>query len=468
MQENKTKTRIITEEEMNIQREYEKKVKEIILSRTAHPKALVRTFGCQQNVADSQRIKGMLRDMGYDFTEDENEADFVLFNTCAVREHAEDRVIGNVGALKPIKEKRRDMIIALCGCMMQQEHVANKIKKSYPIVNLVFGTHVVHKLPQLLYETLTGDKRVFSMPDIDGVIAEGIPQINDGGVRGWLPIMYGCNNFCTYCVVPHVRGRERSRNPDDIERDFRDMLSRGIKDITVLGQNVNSYNGGISFADLLRRLDKIPGDYVLRFMTSHPKDCNEDLIRAMSECEHVERHIHLPVQSGSDRVLKAMNRHYTREHYLSLIDLARKYMPDVQFTSDIIVGFPGETHDEFLETVSLIKQVRYHSLYTFIFSPRVGTPAEKMDDPISRKEKGEWFTYLCGEQEKISSEISNAQIGRTFRVLVEEKSRKDGFMYARTKCNQIVEIVGEEKMIGEFIDVKITSASAWMLSGEKI
>ena len=468
MQENKTKTRIITEEEMNIQREYEKKVKEIILSRTAHPKALVRTFGCQQNVADSQRIKGMLCDMGYDFTEDENEADFVLFNTCAVREHAEDRVIGNVGALKPIKEKRRDMIIALCGCMMQQEHVANKIKKSYPIVNLVFGTHVVHKLPQLLYETLTGDKRVFSMPDIDGVIAEGIPQINDGGVRGWLPIMYGCNNFCTYCVVPHVRGRERSRDPEDIERDFRDMLSRGIKDITVLGQNVNSYNGGISFADLLRRLDKIPGDYVLRFMTSHPKDCNEDLIRAMSECEHVERHIHLPVQSGSDRVLKAMNRHYTREHYLSLIDLARKYMPDVQFTSDIIVGFPGETHDEFLETVSLIKQVRYHSLYTFIFSPRVGTPAEKMDDPISRKEKGEWFTYLCGEQEKISSEISNAQVGRTFRVLVEEKSRKDGFMYARTKCNQIVEIVGEEKMIGEFIDVKITSASAWMLSGEKI
>mgnify|MGYP004612820215 FL=1 len=468
MQENKTKTRIITEEEMNIQREYEKKVKEIILSRTAHPKALVRTFGCQQNVADSQRIKGMLCDMGYDFTEDENDADFVLFNTCAVREHAEDRVIGNVGALKPIKEKRRDMIIALCGCMMQQEHVANKIKKSYPIVNLVFGTHVVHKLPQLLYETLTGDKRVFSMPDIDGVIAEGIPQINDGGVRGWLPIMYGCNNFCTYCVVPHVRGRERSRDPEDIERDFRDMLSRGIKDITVLGQNVNSYNGGISFADLLRRLDKIPGDYVLRFMTSHPKDCNEDLIRAMSECEHVERHIHLPVQSGSDRVLNAMNRHYTREHYLSLIDLARKYMPDVQFTSDIIVGFPGETHDEFLETVSLIKQVRYHSLYTFIFSPRVGTPAEKMDDPISRKEKGEWFTYLCGEQEKISSEISNAQIGREFRVLVEEKSRKDGFMYARTKCNQIVEIVGEEKMIGEFIDVKITSASAWMLSGEKI
>ena len=466
--QNKAKTAVVSKEEIFKQREYEKRVKEIITSRYDKPKALVRTFGCQQNVADSQRIKGMLQDMGYTFTEDEREADFVLFNTCAVREHAEDRVIGNVGALKPIKEKRKNMIIALCGCMMQQEHIAEKIKKSYPIVNLVFGTHVIHKLPQLLYETLTGGKRIFELPDTDGIIAEGIPQVHDGGVRGWLPIMYGCNNFCTYCVVPHVRGRERSRTPEDIERDFVGMLESGIKDITLLGQNVNSYNGGVSFADLLRRLDKIDGEYVLRFMTSHPKDCNENLLRAIAESKHIEHHIHLPVQSGCDRVLKAMNRHYDREHYLSLVKTARELIPDVQFTSDIIVGFPGESYDELCETISLIEQVRYQSLYTFIYSPRVGTPAAKMDDPVSCEEKGKWFTELCEHQEKISGEISRSQVGRTFRVLIEEKSRKDGILNARTRCNQIVEIAADESMIGSFANVRIEQADTWILKGEII
>lgn len=466
--QNKAKTAVVSEAEILKQREYEKRVKEILQERYDKPKALVRTFGCQQNVADSQRIKGMLRDMGYTFTEDEHEADFVLFNTCAVREHAEDRVIGNVGALKPIKEKRRGMIIALCGCMMQQEHIAEKIKKSYPIVNLVFGTHVIHKLPQLLYETLTKGKRIFELPDTDGIIAEGIPQVHDGGVRGWLPIMYGCNNFCTYCVVPHVRGRERSRTPEDIERDFVGMLEDGIKDITLLGQNVNSYNGGVSFADLLRRLDKIEGEYVLRFMTSHPKDCNEDLLHAIAQSKHIEHHIHLPVQSGSDRVLKAMNRHYDRKHYLHLVETARKLIPDVQFTSDIIVGFPGESYDELCDTISLIEKVRYQSLYTFIFSPRVGTPAAKMDDPVSRDEKGKWFTELCEVQEKISGEISQSQVGKQFRVLIEEKSRKDGYLNARTRCNQIVEIQADVSMIGSFADVKITAADTWILKGELI
>lgn len=466
MAENKTV--FVSAEEMALQKEFANKVKNILSKSESKPKALVRTFGCQQNIADSQRIKAMLLEMGYDFTEDEFEADFVLFNTCAVREHAEDRVFGNVGALKPIKSQRKNMVIALCGCMMQQEHIAERIKKSFPIVNLVFGTHVIHKLPELLYETLTKQKRIFSIEDTDGIIAEGIPQVNDGSFRGWLPIMYGCNNFCTYCIVPYVRGRERSRTPEAIEEDFKKMLSSGIKDVTLLGQNVNSYNGGISFADLLRRLDKIEGDHVIRFMTSHPKDCTEDLLIAMSESKHVEHHIHLPVQSGSDRVLKAMNRHYDRNKYLSLIDRARELMPDVQFTSDIIVGFPTETYKEFSETVSLIEKVRYHSLYTFIYSKREGTPAAKMDDPISRDEKGKWFTELCKKQEVISDEISKSQIGKTFRVLIEEKSRKDGYLYCRTKCNQIVEIKGDETLIGNFANVKITHADTWILSGETV
>ena len=458
----------VSEEEMALQRGYTKKVKAILTERYDNPKALVRTFGCQGNVADSQRIMGMLSQMGYSFTDDEEKADFVLFNTCAVREHAEDRVFGNIGALKPIKKSKTDMIVAVCGCMMQQEHISDKIKKSFPHVNLVFGTHVVHKLPELIYNTLIKQKRVFETPDIDGVIAEGIPQIYEGGVRGWLPIMYGCNNFCTYCIVPYVRGRERSRKPEDIEKDFKDMLKSGIKDITLLGQNVNSYNGGISFADLIRRLDKIEGEFVIRFMTSHPKDCTEDLLIAMAESTHVERHIHLPVQSGNDRVLKAMNRHYDREKYLSLINRARELMPDVVFTSDIIVGFPGESYDEVKDTISLIEKVRYHSLFTFIFSVRKGTPAEKMEDPYSREEKGKWFTELCNVQEKISNELSAQQVLRQFRVLVEEPSRKNGYLYARTKCNQTVEIAGDNSLIGSFVDVKITAADTWILQGEII
>lgn len=458
----------VPEEEMAKQREYEKKVKSIAAGQGDCPKALVRTFGCQQNVADSQRIKGMLREMGYAFTEDEQEADLVLFNTCAVREHAEDRVFGNVGALKPIKEQKRGMIIALCGCMMQQRHVSERIRRSFPHVNLVFGTHEIHRFPELLYDVMTKQKRVFSTPDIDGVIAEGIPQISDGGVRGWLPVMYGCNNFCTYCVVPYVRGRERSRRPEDIEEDFVKMLRSGVKDITLLGQNVNSYDGGIRFAELLRRLDKHEGDYVIRFMTSHPKDCTDELLQVMSESEHIERHIHLPVQSGSDRVLRAMNRRYDRAHYLSLVEKARRLMPDVQFTSDIIVGFPGESYEELCETISLIRQVRYQALYTFIFSPRHGTPAEGMDDPVSREEKGKWFIELCKVQEDISAEISRSQIGKSFSALVEEPARQSGYMYARTRCNQIVEIAGDDSLIGKFVTVRITDADTWILKGEMI
>ena len=463
----KGNTKFVPKEEITVQREYAKKVRSLAIEKYKSPKALVRTFGCQQNVADGQKIKGMLSEMGYTFTENEDDADFIIFNTCAVREHAEDRVFGNVGALKHFKRRRPDAIVALCGCMTQQQHIADKIRKSFTHVDLVFGTHVIHKLPQMIYEVLTGEERVFDVDDTDSKIAEGVPTIHDGGVRGWLPVMYGCNNFCTYCIVPYVRGRECSRKPEDIERDLRTMLEKGVKDITLLGQNVNSYNGGISFAQLLRRLNAVEGDFTLRFMTSHPKDCTFELLDTMAECEKVEKHLHLPVQSGNDRVLKAMNRHYDRAKYLSLIKYAKEKMPDIKLTSDIIVGFPSETYEEFLDTVSLIKEVKYHSLYTFIYSPRKGTPAAQMDDPATKEQKGEWFRELLDEQEKIASAISAAQKGKTMRVLIEEMT-KPGLLNARTLDNQIVEIEGERDLIGKFVDVEIYDVKTWILKGKII
>lgn len=463
----KGNTKFVPKEEITVQREYAKKVRSLAIEKYKSPKALVRTFGCQQNVADGQKIKGMLSEMGYTFTENEDDADFIIFNTCAVREHAEDRVFGNVGALKHFKRRRPDAIVALCGCMTQQQHIADKIRKSFTHVDLVFGTHVIHKLPQMIYEVLTSEERVFDVDDTDSKIAEGVPTIHDGGVRGWLPVMYGCNNFCTYCIVPYVRGRECSRKPEDIERDLRTMLEKGVKDITLLGQNVNSYNGGISFAQLLRRLNAVEGDFTLRFMTSHPKDCTFELLDTMAECEKVEKHLHLPVQSGNDRVLKAMNRHYDRAKYLSLIKYAKEKMPDIKLTSDIIVGFPSETYEEFLDTVSLIKEVKYHSLYTFIYSPRKGTPAAQMDDPATKEQKGEWFRELLDEQEKIASAISASQKGKTMRVLIEEMT-KPGLLNARTLDNQIVEIEGEHDLIGKFVDVEIYDVKTWILKGKII
>lgn len=460
-------TKFVPEEEIAVQRDYSQKVRTIAIEKYKSPKAFVRTFGCQQNVADGQKIKGMLSEMGYTFTECEDDADFIIFNTCAVREHAEDRVFGNVGALKHFKRRRPDAIVALCGCMTQQQHIADKIRKSFTHVDLVFGTHVIHKLPQMIYEVLTSEERVFDVDDTDSKIAEGVPTIHDGGVRGWLPVMYGCNNFCTYCIVPYVRGRECSRKPEDIERDLKTMLEKGVKDVTLLGQNVNSYNGGISFAELLRRLNAVDGNFTLRFMTSHPKDCTFELLDAMAECEKVEKHLHLPVQSGNDRVLKAMNRHYDRAKYLSLIKYAKEKMPDIKLTSDIIVGFPGETYEEFLDTVSLIKEVKYHSLYTFIYSPRKGTPAAEMDDPATKEQKGEWFRELLDAQEEIASAISASQKGKTMRVLVEEMT-KPGLLNARTLDNQIVEIEGERNLIGQFVDVEIYDVKTWILKGKII
>ena len=309
--------------------------------------AMVDTYGCQQNEADSEKIRGYLAEMGYGFTQDEFEADVIVVNTCAVREHAEMRVLGNVGQLNHSKKQRPGQIIAVCGCMVQQEHMAEKLKKSYPVVDLVFGPHELWRFPELLQKTMTGKKRVFAVDRSDGAVAEGMPLKRDGKVKAWLSIMYGCNNFCTYCVVPYVRGRERSRRPEDIVAEARQLVADGYKDITLLGQNVNSYGrdlgGETDFADLIRMINDIPGEFLIRFMTSHPKDATEKLFRTMAECEKCAHQLHLPVQSGNDRVLKVMNRNYTAEKYLEKVRLARRYMPDLVITTAIIVGFPGET-----------------------------------------------------------------------------------------------------------------------------
>ena len=434
------------------------------------PKAFIRTYGCQQNVADSERIKGMLKAAGYSFTDTPDDADFILFNTCAVREHAEDRVFGNVGALKNLKRRHPSILIALCGCMMEQEHVAKRIRDSFPFVGLVFGTHCMHEFPELLYKSLVDGSRVFVRDNDDKLVHEGIPVERDGRIKGWLPIMYGCDNFCTYCIVPYVRGRERSRRPEVILAEAREMIESGYKDITLLGQNVNSYGKGLdprpTFAGLIREIDRIPGDYWLRFMTSHPKDCTRELIDTIAESEHISLHLHLPFQSGSDRILKEMNRRYTREKYLDIVNYAKERIPGVSLTSDVIVGFPGETYEDFQETLSLIREVGFTSLFTFIYSPRKGTPAAEMDDPVTDEDKGRRFRELLDVQEQIAAERCASMVGTVEKVLVEEKAKADGVLCGRTSGNIIVEFPGDDSLIGSFCRVRITEARNWILRGE--
>ena len=460
-------------EELKIQLEYteavSKKLKQMFSGRA--PLAYVRTYGCQGNVSDSERIRGMLCAMGFEMTDDDANADLILFNTCAIREHAEDRVFGNVGALKHNKRRNRDLIIALCGCMMQQPHVAEKIKRSFPYVDLVFGTHVIHKLPEYIFSLLNDRNRIFSIPDEDGVIAEGLPTYRDSGVKAWLPIMYGCNNFCSYCIVPYVRGRERSRESRLIIEEFKQLVAQGYKDITLLGQNVNSYGKGldeqIDFATLLRQINEIDGEFIVRFMTSHPKDCTRELIETIAKCDKVAKHIHLPFQSGNDRVLAAMNRSYTREKYLSLIDYAYELMPDLSITSDVIVGFPGETEEEFEDTLSLIERVRFTSLFTFIFSARKGTPAAEMEDKYTLREKTARFKRLTDAQEKIAGERNAEMYGKTVRVLAEEIDDK-GNVSGRTQGNVIIIFPADKSIVGQFCNVRITECKTWILKGELI
>lgn len=473
MENNQRKTAVVSKEEIKKQKEFCEKVIGVISKRyDKKPLACVITYGCQQNVADSEKIKGMLSEMGYGFTENRFEAKLIIFNTCAVREHAEDRVFGNVGTLKSFKRENPDIIIACCGCMMQQKHIADKIKQSFPFVDLVFGTHVVHRLPELLFKALTRKKRVFELPDTDGAIAEGVPVLRDNDKKAWLPIMYGCNNFCSYCIVPYVRGRERSREADIIISEAQELIESGYKEITLLGQNVNSYGKDlspqISFAELLRRINALDGDFRIRFMTSHPKDCTRELLEVMASSDKVAKHLHLPFQSGNNRVLQAMNRKYTREKYLELINYAKELMGDeLSITSDIIVGFPGETYEEFKDTLSLVEEVKFTSLFTFIYSPRKGTPAAEMPDPVSAEEKGKWFRELTDAQEKISAENMKKYAGRTFKCFVYGKGKLgDNYVAARTDGNLIIEFEGGSELIGSFRNIRVTEPLTYVLKGE--
>ena len=464
---------VLSDADMARQREFTEKIKELHAQRGKAVHALVDTFGCQQNVADSQHIMGMLEAMGCDFVTEPAEADIIVLNTCAIRDHAEKRVYGNLGALTHTKKANPEQIICLCGCMAQRPEVAEKVRQSYRHVDLVFGPQALWKFPELLYQVYTRRGRVFSVENEHGSIAEGMPVVREGRTRAWVSIMYGCNNFCSYCIVPYVRGRERSRDPERIIDEVRELVAEGFKEITLLGQNVNSYGKdlgiGYDFADLLAALDQIEGDYLIRFMSSQPKDASFKLFDTMARCSHVAKQLHLPVQSGSDRVLRAMNRPYDKARYLELITYARKVMPELVLTSDVIIGFPGETEAEAMETVALVEQVRFDALFTFIFSPRPGTPAAKMDDPVPRAEKQVWFDRLCDAQNKISEEIHAQYVGRTLRCLIDGQSDDSRWpLTARTAGGRLVHLVGDASAIGNYHDVKITDSNTWALFGEMV
>ena len=464
---------VLSDADMARQREFTEKIKDLHIQRGKAVHALVDTFGCQQNVADSQHIMGMLEAMGCDFVTEPAEADIIVLNTCAIRDHAEKRVYGNLGALTHTKKANPEQIICLCGCMAQRPEVAEKVRQSYRHVDLVFGPQALWKFPELLYQVYTRRGRVFSVENEHGSIAEGMPVVREGRTRAWVSIMYGCNNFCSYCIVPYVRGRERSRDPEQIIAEVRQLAAEGYKEITLLGQNVNSYGKdlgtGYDFADLLAALDEIPGDYLIRFMSSQPKDASFKLFDTMARCSHVAKQLHLPVQSGSDRVLRAMNRPYDKARYLELIAYARKVMPELVLTSDVIIGFPGETEAEAMETVALVEQVRFDALFTFIFSPRPGTPAAKLDDPVPRAEKQVWFDRLCDAQNKISEEIHAQYVGRTLRCLIDGQSDDSRWpLTARTAGGRLVHLVGDASAIGNYHDVKITDSNTWALFGEMV
>lgn len=463
-----TKTTVITPEQLEAQFGYCDRIAAYWAQRGITPKAYVETYGCQQNEADSEKLRGYLTQSGYAIAGEAEGADVVILNTCAIREHAEQRVFGNLGALTHTKRRHPDQKIFLCGCMAGETKVSTRIKNSYPHVDGVFSTHHLWQFPEILCRVLTQKKRQFFVEDEPGSIAEGIPQVRDSGLKAWVSIMYGCNNFCTYCIVPYVRGRERSRRPEQILAECRSLIENGAKEITLLGQNVNSYGKdldcGVDFADLLAQIAQLPGDFLIRFMTSHPRDASEKLFDTMAKYDKIAKQLHLPFQSGSSRVLKAMNRHYDREAYLEKVNYAKSVMPELVLTSDVIVGFPGETEEEFEETLSLIRQVHYDSLFTFIFSPREGTPAAKMEDPTPKEEKNRRFDKLCQTQNEISEQIHKGYIGKTMRCLVD--GRDGELLTARTEGGRLVRFAGEDGLIGSFRDLTITGATTWSLTGE--
>lgn len=465
----------ITDEQWAISESYIAKIKEDNAnfavkngrSRLAHTE----TYGCQQNVNDTERIRGMLDRAGFGLTDDANDADLVIYNTCAVRGNAEQRVFGRLGILKHIKESKPEMIVAVCGCMVQQEHIAEKIKKVHNHVDLIFGTHAMWRMPELLWRAMNENKVVVDIADSDGTIAEEIPILRDKKEKAWVSIMYGCNNFCTYCIVPYVRGRERSRKPEDIMNEVKQLVASGTTEISLLGQNVNSYGKDldvdIDFADLIKMINDVDGVKRIRFMSSHPKDISDKLIATMRDCKKVCRQLHLPLQSGSSKVLKAMNRRYTKEQYLAIIDKVRREIPGIALTTDIIVGFPTETNDDFEETMDVLRTVRYDSIFSFIYSKREGTPAAKLEFVLTDEEIHKNFDRLLELQNNICKEKNLEYEGRVENVLVDGRSKTNkALMSGRTDSGKIVNFAGGEELCGKYVNVKITHAGQWSLEGQ--
>ncbi len=466
---------IIPPEEIERQRAFTHKIKEILNnvsnSKGRAPLALTETYGCQQNENDTERIRGMLKECGFEFTDNQNEADLIIYNTCAVRENAEQKVFGRLGILKHLKESRPDLVIGVCGCMVQQEHIPSEIKKKHPQVDLVFGTHALYKFPELLFNTLHGSKKVFSTEDSEGYIAEGIPVLHDDNNKAWVSIMYGCNNFCSYCIVPYVRGRERSRKSADIIEEIKSLVSSGVTEVTLLGQNVNSYgkdlDENIDFSDLLAMVNEIEGIHRIRFVTSHPKDFGEKLINTMETCNKVCHQLHLPFQAGSNRVLREMNRGYTKEEYISKINLLKERIPDIALSTDVIVGFPTETNEDFEETLNVLKEVEFDNIFSFIYSRREGTPAAKLDFVLSEEQIHKNFDRLLEVQNEISLKKNLAFVGKTVEVLVDGQSKNDSSMLSgRMENTKIVNFPGSASLKGKYVKVKITEAHTWSLNGE--
>jgi len=473
--------RILPDAEMQKQNEYIAKVRSVVLGQkeeTGEVKyAFVQTFGCQQNEADSEKIAGMCVSMGYEICSEPALADLIMVNTCAVREHAEQKALSIIGQYKHLKVAKPDMLIGVCGCMVTQDHRKETIKHSYPYVDFVLGTSSLHRLPELIFTKIEKGKRLYCPEEKEYLVAEGLPVWRESTYRAWVSIMYGCNNFCTYCIVPYVRGRERSRRPEDIIAEVRELVESGYKDITLLGQNVNSYgkdaksdDGEIyDFADLLSNIDKIEGDYYIRFMTSHPKDASDKLIDVIASSKHIAHQFHLPMQSGSDTVLKAMNRHYDREKYLRTVDYLREKVPDVTISSDIIVGFPGETDEDFEDTLEMLRRVRFDMTYSFIYSPRKDTPAAAMDCQIPDAVKGERMNRLLETQNNIALKKNKPMENKVIKVLCDGPSKNNEDVYSgRSEGNKIVLFDGCESDVGKFLNIKITRAETFALYGEKI
>lgn len=442
-------------------------IEEIAACNGVGKKSCLFTLGCQQNESDSEKLSGMLSLMGYTPTESVEEADLILFNTCAVRENAEKKLFGRIGALKPLKEAKPELLIGVCGCMPQEAGMAERFKRQYRFVDMVFGTHSLYRFPEILKKAVSDREQIRDILDIDGEVTEGIPVLRSSRVKSYLSVMYGCNNFCSYCIVPYVRGRERSRAWQDVLDEAKEIAASGCKEIMLLGQNVNSYSGGIDFAELMYRVSTVSGIERIRFMSSHPKDLSDDLIDVMAERKNICNQLHLPVQSGSDRILKLMNRHYDMEHYLAIVDKVKRKIPDITLTTDIIVGFPGETDEDFEKTVELLKSVEYDSIFSFIYSKRTGTPAEKMADVMTEEHKHENFERMLALQNDISLKKNKALIGSVQSVLVEGESKTDPSKQSgRSEGGKLVHFDEKRSLEGEIVNVKIESVNTWTLSGK--